>query len=215
MPQAGFPCCAVVLAAQQGASRMPSPLGVSRALCASPRCGVRARRTEVFAIVGKNRDRWRRRSLRRRDRCRQRRRMRGQTQKPFPFFPPHQSLRDSFPPRGSLCNPPLIPPLHRVPTKMQRIFVGFLQGGARRESYQLCRKQGFPAQRDSICRYLGFRGKGSRRVLKCCHKAAAGKTERRAKRTLGFSSPHGNSFCQFKKNFVIPPYTPPPSTPST
>ncbi len=42
--------------------------GVSRALCASPRCGVRARRTEVFAIVGKNRDRWRRRSLRRRDR---------------------------------------------------------------------------------------------------------------------------------------------------
>ena len=45
------------------------PLGVSRALFASPRCGVRARRTEVFAIVGKNRDRWRRRSLRRRDRC--------------------------------------------------------------------------------------------------------------------------------------------------
>ena len=29
---------------------------------------VCARRTEVFAIVGKNRDRWRRRSLRRRDR---------------------------------------------------------------------------------------------------------------------------------------------------
>ncbi len=40
----------------------PSPplcKGVSRALCASPRCGVRAWRTEVFAIVGKNRDRWR------------------------------------------------------------------------------------------------------------------------------------------------------------
>ena len=41
----------------------PSPplcKGMSRALCASPRCGVRAWRTEVFAIVGKNRDRWRR-----------------------------------------------------------------------------------------------------------------------------------------------------------
>ena len=41
----------------------PSPplcKGVSRALCASPRRGVRAWRTEVFAIVGKNRDRWRR-----------------------------------------------------------------------------------------------------------------------------------------------------------
>ena len=37
--------------------------GVSRALCASPRCGVRAWRTEVFAIAGKNRDRWWRRSL--------------------------------------------------------------------------------------------------------------------------------------------------------
>ena len=48
---------------------MPSPSGVSRALCAPPRCGVRAWRTEVFAIVGKNRDRWRRRSLRRRDGC--------------------------------------------------------------------------------------------------------------------------------------------------
>ncbi len=45
----------------------PCVKGVSRALCASPRCGVRAWRTEVFAIVGKNRDRWRRRSLRRRE----------------------------------------------------------------------------------------------------------------------------------------------------
>ena len=68
---------------------MPSPSGVSRALCASPRRGVRARRTEVFAIVGKNRDRWRRRSLRRRE-------MRGdcsaknRVSKSIP-----QSLRDS------------------------------------------------------------------------------------------------------------------------
>ena len=37
---------------------LASPVqGMSRALCASPRCGVRARRTKVFAIVGKNRDR--------------------------------------------------------------------------------------------------------------------------------------------------------------
>ena len=56
-----------------GAARMPSPSGMRR-----------------------------RRSLRRRERCRQRRRMGGQTKKRSPFFPPHQSLRDSFPPRGSL-----------------------------------------------------------------------------------------------------------------
>ena len=67
----------------------------------------------------------RRLSLRCRDRCRQRRRMRGQTKKQFPFFPPHQSLRDSFPPRGSLMR------------------------------YQLCRKESraFPP-RDSVCAYL-------------------------------------------------------------
>ena len=58
-------------ASGKGRGMKAFPLGVSRALCASPRCGVRAQRTEVFAIVGKNRDRWRRRSLRRRDRCRE------------------------------------------------------------------------------------------------------------------------------------------------
>ncbi len=55
-------------ASGKGQGMKAFPLGVSRALCASPRCGVRAQRTEVFAIVGKNRDRRRRRSLRRRDR---------------------------------------------------------------------------------------------------------------------------------------------------
>ena len=59
----GFPCKG------KKAGMKAFPLGVSHALCAPPRCGVRARRTEVFAIVGKSRDRWRRRSLRRRDRC--------------------------------------------------------------------------------------------------------------------------------------------------
>ena len=57
-----------LLASGKGRGMKAFPLGVSRALCASPRCGVRAQRTEVFAIVGKNRDRRRRRSLRRRDR---------------------------------------------------------------------------------------------------------------------------------------------------
>ena len=44
---------------REGATPPSPPLckGVSRALCAPPQCGVRARRTEVFAIVGKNRDR--------------------------------------------------------------------------------------------------------------------------------------------------------------
>ena len=83
--------------------RMASPWGVSRALCAAPRCGVCARRTEVFAIVGKNLDRWRRRSLRRRDRCRQRRLMRGTVKKRVPSAPPHPSgsfLACHLPPRG-------------------------------------------------------------------------------------------------------------------
>ena len=38
--------------------------------------------------------------VRRRDRCRQRRRMREQTKKQFPFFPPHQSLTGQLPPKG-------------------------------------------------------------------------------------------------------------------
>ena len=51
----------------------------------------------------------RRRSLRRRERCHQRRRMKGQTKKQFPFFPPHQSLRDSFPPKGKPYALPIMP----------------------------------------------------------------------------------------------------------
>ena len=42
------------------------------------------------------------------------------------------------------------------------------------------RKQGFPAPAPSICTYLCLRGRVSRRVLYCCHTAAARETERRA-----------------------------------
>ena len=97
---------------------MPSPSGVSRALCASPRCGVRARRTGVFAIVGKNRDRRRRRSLRRRDHGRRLKRADGRVVMPAR----HQPLQPSrLAPLGTLPN--------RAPAKRRSIFVGFSQGG--------------------------------------------------------------------------------------
>ena len=92
--------------------------GVSRALCASPRCGVRARRTEVFAIVGKNRDRWRRRSLRRRDRGRRLKRADGRVVVPARQQPLQPSR---LAPLGTLPN--------RAPAKRRSIFVGFSQGG--------------------------------------------------------------------------------------
>ena len=87
---------------------MPSPSGVSRALCAPPRCGVRARRTEVFAIVGKNRDRWRRRSLRRRDRCHEvtdEGSSRATVPLPSPSSPPSAELPPKGKPSSSLASP--------------------------------------------------------------------------------------------------------------
>ena len=73
-----------------------SPWGVSRTLCASPRCGVRARRTEVFVIAVKNRDRWRRRSLRRRDRGRRLKRADGRVVMPARFFALQSPLYPPF-----------------------------------------------------------------------------------------------------------------------
>ena len=99
----------------------PSPplcKGVSRALCASPRCGVRAWRTEVFAIVGKNRDRRRRRSLRRRDRGRRLKRADGSVVMPAHHLTLQPSRLASL---GTLPN--------RAPAKRRSIFVGFSQGG--------------------------------------------------------------------------------------
>ena len=83
-------------------------LGVSRALCASPRCGVRAQRTEVFAIVGKNRDRRRRRSLRRRDRYHEvtdEGSSRAAVPLPSPSSPPSAELPPKGKPSSSLASP--------------------------------------------------------------------------------------------------------------
>ena len=104
------------------------PLGVSHALCASPRCGVRARRTEVFAIVGKSRDRWRRLSLRRRDRCHEvtdEGSSRATVSLSSPSSPPSAELPPKGKPlvRGDSSRSPLslaLPVQGRVPSEARR-----------------------------------------------------------------------------------------------
>ena len=93
------------------AKTMPSPSGVSRALCASPRCGVRAQRTEVFAIAGKNRDRWRRCSLRRRDRGRRGTRLtdEGSNKETIPVLSPSSVPSGQLPPKGKPYALPIMP----------------------------------------------------------------------------------------------------------
>ena len=93
------------------AKAMPSPSGVSRALCASPRCGVRAQRTEVFAIAGKNRDRWRRCSLRRRDRGRRGTSLtdEGSNKETIPVLSPSSVPSGQLPPKGKPYALPIMP----------------------------------------------------------------------------------------------------------
>ena len=65
------------------------------------------------------------------------------------------------------------------------------------------REEGYLPLRYPICAYLRFCGRVRQRAPKCCHLRAVERNRTQSQwRTLGFSSPHGISFCQFKKKFV-------------